>query len=165
MSSALKARVAAISEQLANPPKPSDFGTFENVPKIPHIAKDNIGPSVKDKVVIVTGANSPQGIGRATVHQFARNGAKAIYICDYKTDFLDVHCRELKQLYPNVEVYARKVDAGEEADVEKIVNEALEKYGRLDIFFANAGISGMSARILDASGEDFMKVMRTNALG
>lgn len=99
------------------------------------------------------------------MHQFARNGAKAIYICDYKTDFLDVHCRELKQLYPNVEVYARKVDAGEEADVEKVVNEALEKYGRLDIFFANAGISGMSARILDASGEDFMKVMRTNALG
>jgi len=44
------------------------------------------------------------------------------------------------------------------------VNEALDKYGRLDIFFANAGISALK-RILDGSAEDFMKVMKTNALG
>lgn len=120
---------------------------------------------MKDKVIIVTGANSPQGIGRATVHQFARNGAKAIFICDYKTDLLEVHQRELKSLYPSVEVHARKVDAGEELDVEKVVNEALEKYERLDIFFANAGVSITQARILDSSAEDFMKVLRTNTLG
>jgi NAD(P)-dependent dehydrogenase (short-subunit alcohol dehydrogenase family) len=76
-----------------------------------------------------------------------------------------VHIRELKSLYPNVEVHARKLDAGEEADVEGVVNEALEKYGQLDIFFANAGISITQARILDSSAEDFMKVMRTNTLG
>lgn len=121
--------------------------------------------SVKDKVIIVTGANSPQGIGRASSHQFARNGAKAIYICDYKNDYLEVHKREIKSLYPDVEVHTRKVDAGEEADVEKVVNDALETYGRLDVFFANAGISITQARILDSTAEDFMKTMKTNALG
>lgn len=165
MSSAAKARLSALSEQLVNPPKPANFGTFEDIPRIPTIAKDNIGASVTDKVVIITGANSAQGIGRATAHQFARNGAKAIFICDYKTDLLEVHQRELKSLYPDVEVHARKVDAGEEVDVENVVNEALEKYGRLDIFFANAGISITQSRILDSSAEDFMKVMRTNTLG
>ena len=43
MSSAAKARLSALSEQLVNPPNPADFGTFENIPKIPTIAKDNVG--------------------------------------------------------------------------------------------------------------------------
>lgn len=48
----------------------------------------------------------------------------------------------------------------------KLVDEALEKYGRLDIFFANAGIApARPVTIPDATAEDFMKVMRTNALG
>ena len=114
--------------------------------------------------MIVTGANSANGIGRATAHQFARNGATAVFICDFKTDLLDIHAREIESLYPTVKVYARKIDAGEEADVEKLVNEVLEKYGRLDIFFANAGITTGVERILDASADNFMKAMRTNAL-
>ena len=44
------------------------------------------------------------------------------------------------------------------------VDEVLEKYGRLDIFFANAGIIAGAERILDASADNFMKTMRTNAL-
>jgi NAD(P)-dependent dehydrogenase (short-subunit alcohol dehydrogenase family) len=105
------------------------------------------------------------GIGRATSHQFARNGAKAVFICDYKTDLLDIHAREIQSLYPGVEVHARKVDAAEEPDVENLVNEVLEKYGRLDIFFANAGITTGMERITEASADNFMKAMRTNALG
>ena len=112
----------------------------------------------------MTGTNSPLGIGRATVHQFARNGAKAIYICDYSTTYLEVHQRELHELYPSVKIHPRKIDAGDEGDVERVVNEALEAYGRLDVFFANAGISITTKRVLDSSGEDFMKVMKTNAL-
>lgn len=55
------------------------------------------------------------------------------------------------------------MDAGEEKDVERVVNEALEKYGRLDVFFANAGISISAERITEASGDKFDQVMRTNA--
>ena len=112
----------------------------------------------------MTGTNSPLGIGRASAHQFARNGAKAIFICDYATTHLETHKRELNQLYPKVEVHPRKFDAGEEADIERVCNEALEKYGRLDVFFANAGISITAQRVLESSADDFMKVMKTNAL-
>lgn len=77
---------------------------------------------------------------------------------------LDTHKREINALYPGVEVHPRQLDAGEEADIERVVNEVLEKYGRLDIFFANAGISITIKSVLDSSAEDFMKVMKTNAL-
>lgn len=56
------------------------------------------------------------------------------------------------------------MDAGEETDVERVVNEALKMYGRLDVFFANAGISISAERVTEGSAEKFMQVMRTNAM-
>ena len=144
---------------------------------------------MKGKVIIITGCNSPLGIGRASAHQFAHNGAKAIFICDFNTQHLETHKRELNSLYPDVDIHPRKVDAGKEADIEGIINEALEKYERLDVFFANAGISITTERFLEVSrgfpleivgllggvylrfanpskgsADKFMKTMRTNAL-
>ena len=98
-------------------------------------------------MVIVTGANSPIGIGRASVHQFANNGARAIYICDFAANHLETHKRELKELYPNVEIHTRQFDVGDEDSVKGVVADALERYGRLDIMFANAGVSGVSSSI------------------
>lgn len=114
--------------------------------------------------MIITGANSPLGIGRAAAHQYAHNGAKAIFICDFNTEHLETHKKEIGTLYPNVQVHTAKMDAGEEEDVKKVVDDALDKYGRLDVFFANAGISVTMAKVLDAEVEDFMQVMKTNAL-
>lgn len=125
---------------------------------------DSESSRVKGKVIIVTGTNSPLGIGRATAHQYARNGAKAIFICDYSTTHLETHKREIESLYPGVDIHPRQIDAGEEADVERVVNEVLEKYSRLDVFFANAGISITVKAVMDSSVDDFMKVMKTNAL-
>ena len=48
--------------------------------------------------------------------------------------------------------------------MKRVVDEALEKYGRLDIMFANAGIVGQPKIFTDIDGEDFMKTMRTNVL-
>jgi NAD(P)-dependent dehydrogenase (short-subunit alcohol dehydrogenase family) len=115
------------------------------------------------KVAIITGANSALGIGRATVHQFAQNGAKAIFICDYNDDNLETHKRELNSLYPDVEIHTRSFDAANEASVEKVCKEAIEKYGRLDTFFANAGIA-TGAIFTETTAEDFMEVMRVNTL-
>ncbi|KAK0938146.1 hypothetical protein LTR29_010257 [Friedmanniomyces endolithicus] len=162
MSKAARARVQALSEQLVKPRQ--DPGTFEDIPRIPTIAGDSNGPRVKDKVITITGANSPLGIGRATAHQFARNGAHAIFLCDFSTSHLDTHKREIASLYPGVEVQCRRMDAGSEADVKAVVDECLELYGRLDVFFANAGVSLTTKRVLESSAEDFMTVMRTNAL-
>jgi NAD(P)-dependent dehydrogenase (short-subunit alcohol dehydrogenase family) len=109
------------------------------------------------------GANSPLGIGRASAHQFARNGARAIYICDFDSTHLETHKREIASLYPTVDIHTRQFDAGDEEAVKSVVQDAVDMYGRLDVFFANAGIS--SAKVFwEEDSEGFMKMMKTNAL-
>ena len=112
-----------------------------------------------------SGANSPTGIGRASAHQFANNSAKAVYLCDYSDTHLAIHKREIESLYPAVEVQTRKFDAADEKAVVAVIDDALAKYGRLDIFFANAGVSGQPTVFTEIDGDDFMQTMRTNALG
>ncbi|KAF2222232.1 hypothetical protein BDZ85DRAFT_125405 [Elsinoe ampelina] len=163
MTSAPKKRLDALSEQLSVPRL--DPGKFEDITKIPTIAKlPSNGPRVKGKVVIVTGTNSPLGIGRAAAHQFAANEAQAVYICDFSTQHLETHKRELNSLYPSVKIHVVQLDAGKEEDVAGVVDDALSRYGRLDIFFANAGIAIPSGRVWEASAKDFMETMRVNAL-
>lgn len=186
MTSAPKQRLKQLSEQLATPP--ADPGTFEDIPKIRRVAGDSAGPyvprfcltfqapekyiltfhalsrRVKDKVIIITGANSPLGIGRASAHQFAHNGARAIYLCDFSSQYLAVHERELASLYPAVAIHARQFDAADEDQVKAVVDECIDSYGRLDIMFANAGIVGTNAAFGDIEAEAFMRTLRTNVL-
>ncbi|KAL8984625.1 MAG: hypothetical protein Q9205_001466 [Flavoplaca limonia] len=162
MSSAHKRRLQALSEQLSVPP--ADPGTFENIPKVRHIASDSTDQRVRDKVIIITGANSPLGIGRATAHQFAHNGARAIFLCDFSNEYLSIHVRELNSLYPKVDIHARQFDASNEEAVKAVVDEAMEKYGRLDILFANAAIVGTNQVFWDIEAEDFIKTIRTNVV-
>jgi NAD(P)-dependent dehydrogenase (short-subunit alcohol dehydrogenase family) len=157
-------------------------GTFEDIPRVRQLAGPSVGQRMKGKVAIVTGtypppshrllrpaanrvqgANSALGIGRATVHQFAQNGARAIFLCDYNDDNFATHERELRALYPDVKVHTRQFDASDEAEVEKVVKEAVDTYGRLDVFFANAGIA-TGAIFTETTSEDFMRVMRVNTL-
>jgi NAD(P)-dependent dehydrogenase (short-subunit alcohol dehydrogenase family) len=123
----------------------------------------NKNSRVKGKVIIITGANSPQGIGRATAHQFARHSAKALFLCDFSSSHLALHERELNALYPSVKIHTRTFDAASEEAVARVVDEALSLYDRLDVFFANAGIS--SAKVFwEEDTEGFMKMLRTNTL-
>ncbi|PYI11817.1 3-oxoacyl-reductase [Aspergillus sclerotiicarbonarius CBS 121057] len=163
MSSVAKRRLQALSQQLVE--GIPDAGTFEDIPRIRQVASDSVGPRVKDKVAIVTGANSPAGIGRATVHQYAHNGAKSIYICDYNDSHLATHKREIESLYPGVDIHIRQFDAADENAVKAVVDDALQKYGRLDIFFANAGIVGQPKTFTDITGAEFLKTLNTNTVG
>ncbi|PQE23164.1 3-oxoacyl-[acyl-carrier- ] reductase protein [Rutstroemia sp. NJR-2017a BVV2] len=162
MSGSAKRRLAALSEQLVNPV--GDQGTFEDIPKLKKIAPDSTEPRVKGKVVIVTGTNSPLGIGRASAHQFAQNGARALYICDYNDSHLATHKREIASLYPGVEVHTRKFDAADEQATKEVVDHAVKTYGRLDIFFANAGIVGSNKLFSDISADEFLATLRTNVV-
>ncbi len=110
------------------------------------------------------GANSILGIGRASAHQFAENGAKAVYICDFDATNLEAHKREINSLYPQVDIHVRQLDAADEKAVKEVIGDALQRYGRLDVFFANAGIVGPHALFTDVSAADFMEVHRVNSL-
>ncbi|KAI9843524.1 MAG: hypothetical protein M1837_006278 [Sclerophora amabilis] len=188
MTSGPKRRLQQLSEHLQTPVE--DPGTFEDIPKLKRLAPDSAGQRLKGKVAIITGemglqegilqrtkivtleltrhliagTNSPLGIGRATAHQFAHNGARAVYICDFSDKHLLTHQRELNSLYPETDVHARQFDAADERSVNTVVDEAIEKYGRLDIFFANAGVIGQPNVFTDIPGDDFMHTIKTNVL-
>ncbi|KAI5282913.1 hypothetical protein KEM54_002479 [Ascosphaera aggregata] len=155
-----KRRLEAISKQLSE--GIPDAGIYESIPRIRQVAQDSVGPRAKDKVVIITGCNSPTGIGRASAHQFAHNEAKAVYLCDCVCNYLDLHKREIESLNPGVDVHIRAFDAADESSVKSVVDDALQKYGRLDIFFANAGIVGQIALFNDIDGDEFMETLRVN---
>jgi NAD(P)-dependent dehydrogenase (short-subunit alcohol dehydrogenase family) len=97
------------------------------------------------KVAIVTGAAS--GIGKASAALFAAEGARVIAA--------DVSAGD--------GVIA--ADAGREEDVAGLVERAVRDHEGLDIFFANAGISGGLASIFEQSAEDWEEILRVNLIG
>nr|CAG8575564.1 8412_t:CDS:2 [Entrophospora candida]CAG8578888.1 2438_t:CDS:2 [Entrophospora candida] len=113
-----------------------------------HLKSSSSLPRLHGKVCIITGAGSERGIGIATAWLFAKNGAKAIYLIDYCDEFLPKLAKDIEEIYGKVTtVVARKLDAADEQSVISIVNDAIERFGRLDVFFANAGIGTSSQRL------------------
>lgn len=115
------------------------------------------------KVAIITGSNSVIGIGAATAKLFCARGAKAVYICDYDSSNLEELKQQLQTAYPATKVVVREFDAANENDLKACVDHAVQTFGRLDIFFANAGIVTLNV-VANADAADFMETMRVNAL-
>ncbi len=111
---------------------------------------------LEGKTAIITGAGS--GIGRASALLFASEGAKVVL--GDKTPAVHDTAKEIGEA-----AIAFEMDAGVEADVEALVASALSKFGRLDIAFANAGISGGMAGIFDNTVENWTEVLRVNLIG
>jgi len=86
---------------------------------------------LKGKVAVVTGAAS--GIGRATALRFAQEGAAGVVVADLNAEALRPVAEEVKGL-------AVACDVSREADVQNVVAQAEKKYGRVDVYFSNAGI-------------------------
>src|SRR5579871_6830223 len=87
-----------------------------------------------NKTALITGGNS--GIGLATAKLFVAEGAKVI-ITGRNRATLDAAARELG---PNA--LALVADATDVAATEAAIKKGVEKFGKLDIVFANAGIPG-----------------------
>jgi NAD(P)-dependent dehydrogenase (short-subunit alcohol dehydrogenase family) len=89
---------------------------------------------VKDKVCVVTGAAS--GIGEAVARAYAAAGARGVVVADLKSS------RErLAAVAGEIDGLAVAADVGEEADVQGLIAAAESKYGPIDVFFSNAGLS------------------------
>ncbi|ODV90953.1 hypothetical protein CANCADRAFT_44579 [Tortispora caseinolytica NRRL Y-17796] len=120
---------------------------------------------MEQKVCIITGANSVIGIGAATAKLLGKAGVKAVYLCDVVGDNLQMTAENLKREYPVTDFIAYKpFDAASEEAVRRVVADAIKKYGRLDFFFANAGIIGPVSAFTDIGDKEFMNVLRVNTL-
>jgi NAD(P)-dependent dehydrogenase (short-subunit alcohol dehydrogenase family) len=111
---------------------------------------------LEGKIAIITGAGS--GIGRATAQRFAMEGARVVIGDKSESVF------ETATLIGDAAI-AMQMDAGSEADVQKLVATALDRFGTIDIAYANAGISGGLTGILDHSVEDWETILRVNLIG
>ena len=86
---------------------------------------------LKGKVAVVTGAAS--GIGRAAAQRFAAEGAAGVVVADLNAEGLKAVADEVKGL-------AVACDVSSEASIRELVRAAEERYGRIDIYFSNAGV-------------------------
>lgn len=112
-----------------------------------------------DKSIIVTGGGS--GIGRAASLLFASEGGKVL-VAD-KTEGADETAAMITDAGGTA--VAMQMDAGAEDDVVRAVATACERFGGLDIMFANAGISGGMANIFDTDVALITEVLRVNLIG
>lgn len=116
--------------------------------------------TVREKVALITGGGS--GLGEAAARVLAREGAK-VAVLGRTED-------EIKQVAGDInnaggEAFAVTADISKPEDMQKAVQQVIDKWGRLDIVFANAGINGVWAPIEDLTPEDWQKTININLNG
>ena len=115
-----------------------------------------------EKVVLITGAGS--GLGQASALQVAKEGAK-LALVDVKSDFLEKTEKLLREAVPNAEMILITADVSKEEDVKNYVDQTVEKFGRIDSFFNNAGIEGKQNLTEDYGLDEFRRVIGVNLNG
>ena len=112
------------------------------------------------KRAIITGAGS--GIGRASALLAVSEGASVIAV-DLVEDSVDQTAKIIRDNGGEVTTVA--ADAGDEDAVRNLIDLAKSKFGGLDIFYANAGISGGLVPLSEQTPAQWMEVLRVNLLG
>ncbi|YAF98285.1 MAG: SDR family oxidoreductase [Nodularia sp. CChRGM 3473] len=95
--------------------------------------------NVENKVIVITGASS--GIGEATAKLLAQNGAKVV-LGARRTEKLEAIVKEIREQGNSAEFKA--VDVTDREDVKAFIHFALDKFGRVDVIYNNAGVMPLS---------------------
>ena len=114
----------------------------------------------KDKVVLITG--SSRGLGRSIAISFAKEGANVII--NYKSSK-----KEAEALYEIISTYGQEymciqADVSKEDEVKSMIEQIIEKYGRIDILINNAGIA-IDNEFEDREVSDWKDTLDTNLIG
>jgi NAD(P)-dependent dehydrogenase (short-subunit alcohol dehydrogenase family) len=114
---------------------------------------------LRGKSAVVTGAAA--GIGRATAELFAREGARLV-LTDVQAEPLRALGDELRGAGGEVEAVVGDVSV--DADARRMIQAAVDRYDRLDVLVANAGIIPLND-VLEATAEDWDRVMAVDGRG
>jgi short-subunit dehydrogenase len=112
-----------------------------------------------DRVALITGASG--GIGSATAQEMARQGANVV-LAARRADLLDALATELGA--SGVEAFAVPTDLTDSAQIERLVERALERFGRIDILVNNAGI-GSSRSLAKTPPDAVRRELEINLVG
>ena len=115
---------------------------------------------LEGKVGLVTGGTS--GIGRETAILFARAGAKVVVAGRRETEGQETV--ELIRAAGGEGLFVR-TDVSKADEVDQLVQKTVEKFGRLDVAFNNAGIEGVLSPIVRQSEEDWDRTIAINLKG
>lgn len=108
------------------------------------------------KTAYITGGAS--GLGEAVARRLAAEGARIVV-----ADINEAGAKSVAGQLSDAVAY--RVDTSDAVAVEESINACVDHYGRIDIIFNNAGISGEQAPIHESSVENWIRVMSINANG
>ena len=114
----------------------------------------------EEKVVFVTGGS--RGIGKEVATKFAENGYNIVI--NYVSDKTDVEALKNEWEEKGVKTLILKADVTKADEVDMVVKEAIEKFGKIDVLVNNAGITRDNL-LMRMSEEEFDKVIETNLKG
>jgi len=112
------------------------------------------------RIALVTGAGS--GIGRASALLFAREGAR-VAVVDLREDAAKETVQAIEQA--GGQALALRADVSRAADNEAAVAAAVARWGRLDVFFANAGVPQWPTPVEEVDEATFDRIMAVNVKG
>ncbi len=117
-------------------------------------------PRLTNRIALVTGGGS--GIGRAAALAYAREGAKVV-VAGRRVTEIEETARLITMA--GGEAYSVPGDVSVAEEVKALVKAVVERYGRLDVAFNNAGVEGRFAPITELTEADFDHVVSVNLKG
>ena len=121
----------------------------------------NAARRMDGKVCLVTGGGS--GIGRAAARKMAEEGAAAVLIGGRRDAEIEQAAAECRAL--GSQALALRTDVTREDEVERLVQAAVERYGRLDVAFNNAGFQERRGPLESQRSAVYDEVFDTNVRG
>src|SRR5271157_3341971 len=113
--------------------------------------------SLKNKVAVVTGGNS--GIGKAIVLELARQGASVVI--NYRSRPEDTAALEQQIAALGSHAIGVQADVSKVSEIERLIETAAAKLGRIDIMVNNAGVESRTS-VLDTTEEQYDRVLDIN---
>lgn len=117
--------------------------------------------SLKNKVAIITG--SGRGLGKAIAERYAALGADIVL--NYSRDKASADEVESNIKAMGVRVVSVQADVSKVADIERLFSEAKQKFGKIDIVVANAGIEMVETPVIDFTEKQFDRLFSINTKG